>query len=134
RLAFLPNPAIDNIYLSPGTIYTYPFPGTHFLMALITRVAAVDPLFAYHKLRFFWTIAALVFVYLGARAIFRKQVVGYVAALTAVVFLLNGTYADVPGSYWAQLAPYSHVSDLAMNVLLPALIVLALYFLSEQSA
>jgi hypothetical protein len=69
RLTFLQHPAIDNIYITPNIVYTYPFPGTHFLVALISRVSELDPLFVYYKLRFFWCPAALIFLYLTARMI-----------------------------------------------------------------
>ncbi|HEX6511649.1 MAG TPA: hypothetical protein VF157_05080 [Chloroflexota bacterium] len=131
RLAFDAHPTLDNIYYLPGIVYTYPFPGLHFLMALVSRLTNLDPMFTYHKLRFYWTGLALVFVYLGARAVFGSWRPAFAAALTAVCFVLNGTFAQVPGFFWAQLAPYSHVSDVAMNVVLPALLVLAFYFLTE---
>ena len=34
-------------------------------------------------------------------------------------------FASVPGMYWGQLAPNSHAADVAMGVLLPALLLLA---------
>jgi hypothetical protein len=47
----------------------------------------------------------------------------------AIAFTLAGSFAAVPNSYWAQLAPYSHASDVAMGVFLPAMLVLAAAFL-----
>ena len=62
---------IDNLYVAPGVVYTYPFPGALYLMALTARLGDIDPLFLYHKLRFFWGPAALVMLYLAARCCLR---------------------------------------------------------------
>jgi hypothetical protein len=133
RLAFLERPALDNIYYAPGLVYTYPFPGTHYVFALVSRLGGLDPLFVYHKMRFFWGPAALVFLYLAGRALFRDRGVAAASAVTAILFVFGGTFADVPGMYWAQLVPYSHASDVAMNVLLPGLLVLVFYLLSARA-
>ena len=47
RLSYVPRPDIYNIYWAPQFIYTYPFPGTHFLIALVSRAASLSPLFVY---------------------------------------------------------------------------------------
>lgn len=133
RLAFVPFPALDNIYYSPGLLYTYPFPGTHFLFALVSRLGNVDPLLVYDKTRFFWGPAAVLFVYLGARLAFNARGIAFTAALAGVLFALGGAFADVSSYSWAQLAPFSHASDVAMNVLLPGAIVLTLSFLVTQA-
>ena len=119
RLAAMPHPAIDDFYHVPNLVYTYPFPGTHFVMALISGLGGLDALFVYHKMRFFWGFAALLFVYLLARRIFESSLLGFLTGLTAAVFVLGGGFADAPGIDWGQLAPLSHPSDVAMNVLLP---------------
>ena len=49
RLRFLGTPALDNVYVVPNVVYTYPFPGTHYLMAAISRLADLDPLFVYSQ-------------------------------------------------------------------------------------
>jgi hypothetical protein len=125
RLAEGPPPRLDNLYFTPGIVYTYPFPGTHYFMALVSALAGIDPLFTYHKLRFFWGPAAIVLLYLAAKAVFGSGGVAIAVALTALVLVLTGSFAAVPGfsSGWGQLIPYSHASDVAMTVLLPALIV-----------
>jgi len=132
RLAFHPYPAINNIYYAPDVIFTHPFPGTHYFMALVSRLGAIDPLFAYHKLRWFWTLASFVFLYVAAWRVFGDpRVVGCVFA-TAVTFALNGTFADFGDLYWAQMVPYSHPSEIAMSVLLPGLLVMAFsYYMAE---
>ena len=125
RLAELPSPRLDNLYFTPGVVYTYPFPGTHYFMALVAQLGAIDPLFTYHKLRFFWGPAAIVLLYLAARAIFGGRGVAAAVAMTAITLVLTGAFAAVPGfrSGWGQLIPYSHASDVAMTVLMPALLV-----------
>jgi hypothetical protein len=133
RLAHLSWPAIDNIYLSPGVVYTYPFPGTHYLMALMSRLGGIEPLFLYHKLRVFWGVTAIVLLYGCARAVLVNAHAALAVALVAVALVANGTFAGVPGMYWGQMAPYSHASDVAMGVLLPALLLLSLGYLRATS-
>ncbi|MBV9119359.1 MAG: hypothetical protein JOZ39_01530 [Chloroflexi bacterium] len=134
RLAFDLSPALDNIYYSPHIVYTYPFPGTHFLMALITRLSGLDALFVYYKMRFFWGVAAELLLYSAARKLFGSRILAFASSITASVFVLNGTFADVTNYFWGQMAPYSHASDVALNVIMPALLVAALYFLGSGQA
>jgi hypothetical protein len=105
RLAHLQSPAIGNIYLSPGIVYTYPFPGTHYMMAMMSRVGDIEPLFLYHKLRAFWGFAAILLLYGCARIAFESVNIALATALAAIGLVANGTFASVPGMYWAQLAP-----------------------------
>ena len=122
RLAALPRLTLDNFYVTPAVVYTYPFPSTHAFMALVARIGASDALFVYHKLRFFWSPAALLMVYLGARAIFGRPALGTAALVIAGLLTLAGSFAVVEGGYWGQLAVFSHTSDVAMAVLLPSLL------------
>ena len=135
RLSALDAPGIGNFYVTPDVPYTYPFPGGLYLMALIARLSDLDPLFVYHKLRFFWGPAAIVMLYLGARAIFGYASVAAAVALAAVVFVCTGAFGEVAGfpAWWAQLVPYSYLPDVAMTVLLPALLVLACEFIQSDS-
>ena len=136
RLAALGSPRFDNLYFVPGVIYTYPFPGIHYMLSLIARVGDVDALFVYQKLRFFWGPAALVMLYLAARAVFARASIAVAVSVTAVVLVANGTFALVPGfrTGWGQLVPFSHASDIAQAVLLPALMVVGFGFLLAQAA
>ena len=122
RLSELASPRLDNLYVSPGIVYTYPFPGTHYFMALIARLSDLDALFVYHKLRFFWGPVALVMLHLAARAVFGPRGIASGVTVTAMALVCSGAFAMVPGfdSGWGQLATFSHASDIAMNVLLPA--------------
>src|SRR5688572_12163648 len=133
RLRFLDAPSLYNIYVVPDIVYTYPFPGTHYLIAAISRLADLDPLFVYHKLRAFWGFAALTLVYGCARGVFESRRLALASALVATVLVANGSFAGVPNFYWGQLAPYSHASDVAMGVLLPALLLLVLQVFRAQT-
>ena len=135
RLTGLAAPRVDNIYFVPGIVYTYVFPGTHYFMALVARLSDLDPLFVYHKLRFFWGPVAVIMLYLAARAVFGSSGVASAVAITAVLFVFTGTFAMVPGfpSGWGQLVPFSHASDVAMTVLLPALLVMCFGYLLAAS-
>ena len=135
RLTELEAPRLDNLYFAPGIVYTYPFPGTHYFMALVARLSDLDPLFVYHKLRFFWGPAALVMLHLAARAVFGGRAVATGVTVTAVALVCSGAFGMVPGfdSGWGQLAPFSHASDVAMTVLLPALLVVAFGYLLAES-
>ena len=124
RLSQLRAPSIENIYLSPGVVYTYPFPGTHYLMALMSRAGDIEPAFLYHKLRAFWGVTALILLWGCARAIFDNRRMALAATLVAIVFVANGTFAA-----WSQMAPFSHAADVAMGVLLPALLLMAFTYL-----
>ena len=133
RLAALQAPALDNIYYSPKIVYTYPFPATHYLMALIARTGDVDAMFLYHKLRAFWVVAAGMLLYGCARAVLRSGGTAVAATAVALALVANGAYAAVPSLYWGQLAPFSHASDIAMGVLLPALLLLSFHFLQAAT-
>jgi len=136
RLSALATPRLDNIYFAPGIVYTYPFPGTHYFIALVARLSDLDPLFVYQKLRFFWGPAALIMLYLLARAAFGAVAFACGTAITAVVLVFNGAFGLVPGfrSGWGQLMPFSHASDVAMTVLLPALLVLTCGYVLASSS
>ena len=132
RLSELASPRLDNLYVTPGIVYSYPIPGTHYFMALIARLSDLDALFVYHKLRFFWGPIALVMLYLAARAVFGPRGIASGVTVAATALVCSGAFAMVPGfdSGWGQLATFSHASDIAMNVLLPALLVVACGYLT----
>ena len=135
RLSELQSPRLDNLYVAPGIVYTYPFPSALYFMGLIARLGDIDPLFVYHKLRFFWGPAALVMLYLAARASFGYAAVACAVTVTAAVFICSGVFGMVAGfpAWWGQLVPYTYVPDVAMTVLLPALLVVAFEYLQSGS-
>ncbi|MBV9119361.1 MAG: hypothetical protein JOZ39_01540, partial [Chloroflexi bacterium] len=135
RLAELSNPAIDNVAYSPNDVYSYPLPSTHFIFALLSLAGGVDPLFAYHKARALLAIAAILMVYVMARLATRNRVIAAATLVAGMLFLANGSFADVPGYSWGQLAPFSHASDVAMGLLLPALLLATFaYFRAGSTA
>lgn len=127
RLAFEPHPTLDNIYWAPNFVYTYPFPGTHYLMALVSRASRLDPLFVYMKIRFFWSPIAIFMLYAGARIVFGSDRVGLASALVAATLIFSGPFGPIAQT-WGQLAPVSHAADVAMTVLLPTLLLFAMNF------
>jgi hypothetical protein len=133
RLAYLEHPAVDNLYFVRGVVYTYPFPSTHYFMGLVARLGDIDALFAYHKLRLFWGPAAIVMLYVAARAAFGARAIACVVAMTAIALAGSGAFATVPQMAWAHLVPYSHASDVAMGVLMPALLAMAFGYLQSES-
>jgi hypothetical protein len=124
RLAYLAAPSFRNIYFSPGIVYTYPFPGTHYLLALIARLGDLPAIFVYVKMRAFWGVTAIVLLYGCALLIFENRRIAFASTLVAAGFVVNGAFGPVLGMYWGQMAPFSHASDVAMGVLLPALLFL----------
>src|SRR5688572_7514397 len=135
RLSELQSPRLDNLFVAPGIVYTYPFPSVLYFLGLVARLGDVDPLFAYHKLRFFWGPAALVMLYLAARAVFGYASVACAVTVTAVVFVCSGVFGTVESfpAWWGQLVPYNYVPDIAMTVLLPALLVVAFGYLQAET-
>jgi hypothetical protein len=134
RLSQLDSPRLDNFYVTPGIVYTYPFPGTHYFMGLIARLGDIDALFLYHKIRFFWGLTVLLMIYLAARAVFGARGVASAVAVTAVLLVWSGVFALGFPTGWGNLVPYSHASDIAMGVLLPCLLGAAFWYLHAESS
>jgi hypothetical protein len=128
RLAVLPAPAPANICPVEGNVYTDPFPGTHYFITMVTALGRGDALFVYHKLRCCWIFATFVFLYALARRIFGDRTVAAISVFCGIAFILNGSYADFWVLFGGQLAPFSHPSDIAMAVLLPGLLLVALRY------
>lgn len=135
RLAFWTSPNPAELYFLTGVekgFYPYPFPAIHYFIGLVSRVSDLDVLFVYHKLRAFWGPVALTMVFLAADAVFGRRL-AFVSSLTAVAFVLNGTFSVSYNYFWGQLTPFSHASDVALGVLLPSLIVLTVRFAGAES-
>jgi hypothetical protein len=127
HLTFEPRPGLHNISPLPGMIWTYPFPGIHYFVALVSRAVDLEPIFVFQKLRAFWGPIALLTLYAMARLIFASERAAIASALAAAVLTLNGVFGPV-SSTWGQLAPLSTPSDIAMTVVLPLLMLFALHF------
>lgn len=134
RLAALAHPSVSTIYMTPDLVYTYPFPSTHALFALTSLVGGVDALLVYHKLRFMWGFVALLCVYLTAKKLFGDIRLASICGWTGVALVANGVFGQVAPYMWAQLAPFSHATDVAMGVLLPLMLASTFQYLgSEQT-
>jgi hypothetical protein len=133
RLSYLNRPSFRNIYFAPDVVYTYPFPGTHYMLALMSRLSELPAIFMYVKLRAFWGVAAIVLLYSCVRSLLDSTRIAIAATVTVMGLVANGAFAAVPGMYWGQLAPFSHASDVAMGVLLPALLLLAFEVVRSSS-
>lgn len=136
RLAFWASPNPADLYFLTGVekgFYPYPFPAIHYFIALITRLSGLDVFFVYHKLRAFWGPAALAMAFLAAEAVFGRRL-AVVSAAVAVLFVLNGTFSVSYNFFWGQLTPFSHASDVALGLLLPALIMLTMRYAAADSA
>lgn len=133
RLAFVQQPSLHNIYWAPDFVYTYPFPGTHFFIAMLSRAARLDPLLVYQKVRLLWGPVALFTLFAAARVMFGSERLAFASALTAAALTLSGAFGRI-GQSWGQLAPVSHAADVAMAVLLPALLLCAVNFAAAAGA
>jgi hypothetical protein len=125
RLVHLAAPTPYTLYVAPEVVYTYPFPGTHYLLALMSRAGSIDPFFLYYKTRAIWGIAAVTVLYGCVRALFGNPRLALASGFVAVALVANGAFGAVQNFSWAQLAPLSHASDVAMGVLLPALLLVS---------
>ena len=72
-------------------------------MALTARLGDIDPLFLYHKLRFFWARRALVMLYLAARYVFGRPAVASVTVTAAC-------WCAAARSQWLPGFPHGGVS------------------------
>ena len=134
RLAMKGDPGLHSIYFLPGIIYTYPFPGIHYLDSLVSTLGGVDPVFVYHKLRFFWGPVALASVCVVAGRVFQSPQIAVTSGFTALALVISGAFASVPRLMWGQLVPYSHASDVALGVLLPLTLACLVMFLDAKNA
>lgn len=123
RLVALESPSLSNIYLLPGIVYTYPLPGLHGIVASVASLAGVDPIYAYAKMRFVWTVATLLIYYrLGALLFGGSRLYRGCAAAALLALTLNGNLSKLSGFYAGQMTTVPHASDVAMNVCLPGLV------------
>jgi hypothetical protein len=133
RLLEEPSPWLDRLYFVKDFIYTYPFPGIHYFYALTSVVADLDPIFVYDKMSTYWSLVALTTLYAFTSTVFRSRRVAVVTLSVALSLTLLGPFARIPGFYWGQLAPVPHVSDVAMNVILPLLLLFSVRFLDAKN-
>ena len=109
----------DNIMYKPNVITTYLYPGLHFAMGLISKAAAIDPIIVYAKFRYVLGFLSMPVIYTFSKTLFRSGYIASIVTLTAVALIYNGVATQIPGYYCGQLVPVSHISDIAMGILLP---------------
>lgn len=131
RLAYEPRPSLTNIYWAQNFPYTYPYPATHYFVALVSRASRLEPLFVYQKARMLWGPIAILTLFAAARIVFRSDRVALASAVAAATLTLTGAFGPI-SSTWGQLAPVSHASDVAMTAVLPALLLLLMHFVSAE--
>lgn len=131
RLAFESSPSLTNIYWAPNFPYTYPFPATHYFIALVARASRLDPVFVYQKARMLWGPVTLLMLFAAGRMIFRSERIALASAIAAATLTLSGAFGPI-SSTWGQLAPVSHASDVAMTTLLPALLLMTMHFVAAE--
>lgn len=126
-------PMSGNLFPIVDVPYTHPFPSIHGLMGMISCLGCSDPLFVFHKLRFFWGPSSLLLLFVFAERFFGSRHFALASFIGAFLLTVAGVFADYHRLFWAQLATYSHPSDIAMNLHLPALLTVFLYFLDAQT-
>lgn len=131
RLAFEQRPSLTNIYWAPNFPYTYPYPATHYFVALVSRASRLEPMFVYQKARMLWGPMALLTLFAAARLVFRSDRIALASAIAAAALTLTGAFGPI-SSTWGQLAPVSHASDVAMTAVLPALLLLLMHFVTAE--
>ena len=114
------SPSITNIFLVPNFVYTYPIPGIHGFYALLCLTSDLNAISVFDKMRGLWVVASLSLMFSLASIIFGSRILSRTTFWTAWLLVITGAYAGVPHYFWSQLAPSSHISDIAMNILLPA--------------
>ena len=127
RLATTPSPAIDNVFLYPDFVYTYPFPGIHYFYALVSCVGNFsDVIFVYDKGRFYWWLLSVSLCSELAYFLTGRRIVAETVPLVFSFFVITGALARMPGFYVGQVAPMSHAAVVAGDVLLPGALLAAI--------
>lgn len=136
KIAENPILAVDNVHYARDTTGAYVFPVWYATVALISRVAHVDPLIVYFKLRWFGAAFSLLSIAAIANMVFkRSKVTGLIMNVVAVL-AFTGLYLSYYGSRPGDgdlnrgalnLLPLPHSADIAMVVVLPAAVFVALF-------
>jgi hypothetical protein len=128
------NAALDhfNVMYKAGVANTYVYPPYHFALALVARVSALDPLVVYLKFRPVAALVALLSLRSLTALFFGRRWVADVALLSWLVLVVNNTAGQVPGFYWAQLVPLSHLGDFGLGVMLPLLLLFTFHYLRAE--
>lgn len=127
------NPAIalDNVFYKPATETTYVFLPYHFLLALLSKIAGMDPFLVFVKSRFLWGILSVACLYAIAKHLFGSRTLARFAALFFLAVLWSGRGGHWIGAF-ARFAPVSHHADVSLGLLLPLGILFMIRFLRKD--
>ncbi|MDD5681007.1 MAG: hypothetical protein PHI59_07180, partial [Candidatus Omnitrophica bacterium] len=130
----LENPELTrtNIWMKEGLAYTYIYPGVHFLIALISRFSAIDPIIVYAKIRFVLGILSLLVIWTMGKTLFKSKYIAFTILISCVALIFNGAAGKLPGLYCGQLVPISHTSDIAMGILLPLVLIFSFKYILNK--
>lgn len=123
RLMTLAQPAISDLLPLQGVVYTYPFPGTHYLFALAAQAAAIgDAVFVYDKARpVLWLVTVAAYWRLARDLTNRREIADFLPLVFSLAVIAGGL-ARLPGLYSGQVAPTSHAAVVAAEAWLPLLL------------
>jgi len=122
----------QNIMYKPDFPHTYLYPGLHFIIALISRISAIDPIIVYIKFRYILGFLSLLIIYTFSKSLFKSRYISSIVTCSCMVLIYNGVAARIPGPgyYIGQLVPVSHVYDIAMAILLPLSLIFTFKYIS----
>jgi len=117
------NTSLDhlNLMYKREVANTYVYPPYHFALALVSRISGLDPIVVYLKFRPAAGLVSLLSMWSLALALFGRRWVADLTLLALLILVLNNAAGQVPGFYWAQLVPLSHLGDFGLGVMLPVM-------------
>jgi hypothetical protein len=133
---------VNNVSYALGETTTYIFPIWQFTIALISKIAHVDPVIVFFRLRWFGALYSLVAIYALTNIIFKGYkynvlIMNIIATLAFTGIYITDykatTISDMINRGMFNLLPTPHTADVAMVVLMPMGIFLALLYLRHPS-
>lgn len=134
KLAENPFLTHTNLMYKADAANTYVYPPYHFALALVSRVATLDPIVAYVKFRPVAGLVSLLALHGLLVHWLPRRWLADVAALALVVLALNNVSGHVPHYYWAQLIPISHLADFGLGVMLPLLTLFVVRYVAREGS
>lgn len=133
--------AVNNVGYSLGMINTYIFPIWQFIVALISKIANIDPLIVYFKMR--WCVALFSLIPISAliNLIFKNNRYNSFIINVIIIFVLTSLYitdykattiSDPINRGVFNLLPTLHIADIAMVILMPIGIYLILFYIEHK--
>jgi hypothetical protein len=131
---FLENDVIlkDNVLYRPELAHSYLYPGLYFMSAQISRIAAIDPIIVYEKFRYILGFLSLSILYTFSKSLFKSRYISTIITCSGMAMILSGAAATIPGYYTGLLVPVSHVSDIAMMILLPLSLIFTFKYVASR--